>query len=107
MPQAFQLAPAPIYRGKKPIRSAQYLRFVKGFGRCACGSCRLVDPAHTGAHAYGRKACDLRVLPLCRKCHDAFDADPRGFAARHGLDIAGLIENFNRLWRIKENRRLF
>jgi len=46
----------------------------------------------------GQKSCDLTCIPLCRRCHDEFDADPRGFAERNKLDIAALIEQFNRFY---------
>ncbi len=98
MHKPMQVAPAPIYTGRKPVRSAPYLRFVKAFSCVACGSCRLVDPAHTGAHAGNQKSSDMHVIALCRECHRAFDSDPRTFAAAHGLDVAGLIQHFNRLW---------
>lgn len=53
----------------------------------------------------GQKACDMKCLPGCRKCHDAFDADPRGFAELHKLDIPVLIQFFNRLWQLNLDRR--
>jgi len=104
MQHAYQLAPGTIYQRETPIRNALYLRFVKRFPCVACESTRLVDPAHTGPHALGQKSSDLNAIPLCRKCHDAFDADPRDFASRCGLNVAGLIRKFNRLWESKQRR---
>jgi hypothetical protein len=102
--QAFQLASKPIYKAEKPIRNPLYKRFVKGFACAACGSTRLVDPCHTGPHGTSQKACDLKCVPLCRTCHDAFDADPRAFAKEHGLDILALIRKFNKLWELRQRR---
>jgi len=83
-----------MYCGSRPVRDPKYLRYIKrqasvvsGFGGC--------DPAHTGPHAVGQKSSDLTAIPLTRKEHDAFDADPRGFALKHGLDIPALIQEFN------------
>ena len=104
MNQCFQVATRPIYQGKKPVRSARYLRFVKGFACAACRSTRGVDPCHTGAHGMSQKSPDTAAVPLCRSCHDSFDADPRGFAREHQLDIPRLIEKFNALWREKQKR---
>jgi hypothetical protein len=102
--QAFQVAAGEIYKAEKPVRNPLYKRWIKKFGCIACSSTREVDPAHTGHHWLGTKSSDLSCIPLCRKCHDQFDADPRGFAERHGLDIAGLIRFFNHLWKLKTER---
>jgi hypothetical protein len=32
-----------------------------------------IDPHHTGKRAMGRKADDDTCVPLCRRCHDAWD----------------------------------
>jgi len=45
------------------------------------------------------KSSDLSCIPLCRRCHDAFDADPYGFAEREALDIPVLIARFNQFYR--------
>ena len=86
-----------MYCGSRPVRDPKYLRYIKrqasvvsGFGGC--------DPAHTGPHAVGQKSSDLDVIPLTRKEHDQFDADPRGFALKHGLDIPNLIAQFNEMY---------
>jgi hypothetical protein len=104
MHQAFQVAPGPIYKVEKPVRNPLYLRWVKRFACAACGSTRLVDPAHTGPHGLSTKASDLGCIPLCRKCHDQFDADPKEFAFLHHLNISALIRKFNRLWKQKLKR---
>jgi hypothetical protein len=96
--EATDVARRPIYRAEKPVRNALYKRFVKGFACAACDSTRCVDPAHTGSHGLSQKSADRLVIPLCRKCHDLFDADPRGFAKEKGLDVAAEIEKFNTLW---------
>ena len=41
---------------------------------------------------------DFSAIPLTRREHDQFDADPRGFAELHGLDIPNLILQFNELY---------
>src|ERR1700722_7243334 len=104
MDTATQVALNPIYRGKKPIRCEPYKQYVKRFGCIACGNARNVDPCHTGAHGMSQKSSDMNVIPLCRKCHDAFDDDPRGFAELHKLDIPVLIEFYNHLWILKLDR---
>ena len=86
-----------MYSGSKPVRDPKYLQWIKrqasvvsGFGPC--------DPCHTGPHATGQKSSDLSAIPLTRREHDQFDADPRGFAELHGLDIPNLILQFNELY---------
>ena len=101
---ATQVALNPIYRAEKPIRNLLYKRWIKRFACIACSGTRDIDPAHTGPHGMSQKACDMGVLPLCRKCHGAFDADPRGFAILRNLDIPALIVFYNHLWTLKTER---
>jgi hypothetical protein len=86
-----------MYCGSRPVRDPKYLRYIRRqasvvsrFGGC--------DPCHTGPHATGQKSSDLTAIPLTRKEHDQFDADPRGFAELHGLDIPALIREFNEMY---------
>lgn len=95
MPQASQVTQRDIYQGRKPVRDPLYRQFIKRLPCVGCLKTWGIDPAHTGPHGLGQKACDLTCIPLCRRCHDAFDSDPRGFADAHGLDIAALIQQFN------------
>lgn len=104
MQQAFQVASTPIYKAEKPVRNPLYTRWVKRFPCVACGGTRDIDPMHTGGHGLGQKASDMKCLPGCRKCHVQFDADPRGFAAQHNLNIPALIESFNQRWELKQRR---
>lgn len=98
---AFQVRPGPLYRFTKPVRDALYRRFIKSFPCLACLSTWRVDPCHTGPHGTSQKACDLTCIPLCRKCHQEFDANPYEFAEKHGLDIPARIAWFNEQYRLK------
>jgi len=98
MPGPFAVRPRAIYRAQKPVRDPEYRQFIKRLPCVACLKTWRVDPAHTGPHGINQKACDLKCIPLCRKCHEAFDSDPRGFAERHGLDVPALIAQFNRFY---------
>ncbi|HME59219.1 MAG TPA: hypothetical protein VKF63_12830 [Terracidiphilus sp.] len=84
------------YRPSKPVRDEQYRRWVKSLPCAGCGRSWNVDPAHTGPHGLSQKASDLTCIPLCRRCHDAFDAAPQEFAEQHNLEIPALIERLNR-----------
>jgi hypothetical protein len=96
--QSSEPQPRPMYRAVKPVRNPEYTRFIKRLPCCNCLRTWNVDPAHTGAHGMGQKACDLKTIPLCRSCHIEFDSDPRGFAERNKLDIPALIERFNKFY---------
>jgi hypothetical protein len=96
-----QLRPGPIYQKEVVVRDPEYRRFIKRLPCAACLKAWRIDPAHTGPHAYGVKACDLKCIPLCRKCHDLFDADPYGFAESPKLDIPALIAKFNSFYQTK------
>lgn len=104
MKTATQVATNPIYQRSKPVRNRQYLRFVKRFPCVACGGTWRVDPFHTGSHGIGQKSSDMGCLPLCRRCHDAFDAAPRDFAVTHQLDIPALIQMFQHMWDLRQGR---
>jgi hypothetical protein len=89
-----------MYSGSAPVRDPAYLRFIRrqasvvsGLGPC--------DPCHTGPHATSQKSSDLSAIPLTRKEHDQYDADPRGFAKLHGLDIPALIRGFNEAYELR------
>ena len=99
--KAQQIRPGPLYHGTKPVRDPAYLRFIKRLPCVACLRTSWIDPAHTGPHGIGQKACDLTCVPLCRRCHDLYDANPRLFAERHQLDISALIERFNSFYQTK------
>jgi hypothetical protein len=94
MSELFQVNPGQLYHGQKPIRDPEHRRFVKSHPCAACGQTWGVDPCHTGPHGTSQKACDLTVIPLCRKCHDKFDDNPREFAEANDLDIPALIQQF-------------
>lgn len=86
------------YRPAKPIRDPGYRRWIKRSPCAACGRSWSIDPAHTGPHGMSQKASDLTCIPLCRRCHDAFDATPQLFAEKHGLDIPALIQQLNQAY---------
>jgi len=96
--KALRLRPRAIYQRSKPVRDREYLRFIKRLPCVACLRTWNVDPAHTGPHGLGQKASDLDTIPLCRRCHDEHDANPRQFAERFKLDIPGLIRRFNEFY---------
>lgn len=98
MDQVYSVRPNPIYRGQKPVRDPEYRRFVKKLPCAVCLKTWNVDPCHTGGHGTGQKSCDLSCIPLCRKHHDEFDAAPRSFAEKHGLDVPALIAKLNQFY---------
>ena len=80
--------------------SADYRRWISSLGCCVSGcvhATRRVDPCHTGAHAYGRKSSDLSCIPLCRRHHDEFDANPRAFAEKYRINVPELVQAFNEI----------
>lgn len=104
--ELFQIAQRGIYKAEKPVRDSDYRRFIKRLPCVACLKSWGIDPAHTGPHGIGQKACDLKCIPLCRRCHDAFDAAPRDFAIAHQLDVPALIAQFKQFYFQKLKRRV-
>ena len=95
---SFRIQPGALYQGSKPIRDPDYRRFVKRLPCMACWKTWNVDPCHTGPHGIGQKSCDLTCIPLCRRHHDEFDANPLKFAARYKLDIPALVRKLNEFY---------
>jgi hypothetical protein len=98
MGEAFQIRSGRMYSRSKPTRDPLYLRFVKSLPCVACLTRWNVDPCHTGPHGIGQKSCNLSCIPLCRKHHQQFDADPRGFTDKHRLNVPALIARFNEVY---------
>ncbi len=98
MNKPMQLATGPVYHAEKPVRDYKYRLFIKNLPCLACLKTWNVDPCHTGPRGLGQKTSDLACIPLCRKCHDQFDADPYGFAETHGIDIPARIKQFNEFY---------
>ena len=105
MADLFEIRPRPIYRAEKPVRDREYRRYVKQHPCVACRKTWRVDPCHTGPHGIGQKACDLKCIPLCRTCHDLYDADPQGFARENGLNVALIVARLNRAYFAKPGKK--
>ncbi len=63
---------------------------------CACG-CRRTpcDAAHTGkVNGTSSKAADSTCAPLYRLCHNAYDADRKGFEAQMGVDMQAVAAKY-------------
>lgn len=73
----------------KPVRSSAHLQFIRTLP-CSVPHCQraYVDAAHVGPHGLSQKASDLSTVPLCRKHHREYDANPRAFERARGLTLA-------------------
>ena len=100
-----QIRPGQMYQKSTPVRDREYLRFIKRLPCVSCLRTWWIDPAHTGPHGIGQKASDLDTIPLCRRCHNDYDANPHQFAERHHLDIPALIQMFNSFYQTKMKGR--
>jgi len=97
----YRINSGPMYQREQPVRDPRYTRYVKQFPCVGCRRTWRVDPCHVGPHALGQKASDLTVIPLCRACHQKFDANPEEFAVAHHLDIPALQRMFRRFYRLQ------
>lgn len=80
--------------------SADYRKAIANLGCCIDGcpnAFKNADACHSGPHPLGKKASDLSCLPFCRFHHGQFDANPRAFAEKYGLDIPAMVEALNNL----------
>jgi hypothetical protein len=61
-----------------------------------------VEACHTGPHGIGQKSCDLTCIPLTRQLHREYDASPRAFMERHGLDVQAVVARLRAGYQKKE-----
>ena len=80
--------------------SLDYRKFIRSLGCCAEACPLALKPAdccHTGPRALGTRSSDLNCIPLCRRHHEQFDANPKAFLAKHKIDLPRLIEGLNEI----------
>lgn len=80
--------------------SIDYRNWIRSLGCCveACPQAfKRADCCHTGPHALGKKSSDLNCIPLCRRHHAQFDANPSKFLERFKIDLPRLIEGLNEI----------
>ncbi len=74
----------------KPVRSRDYLEFIRGFACLVCGN-TPVESCHTGPHGLGTKSDDFRSVPLCADHHrgpTGLDRlGPASFERLYAIDI--------------------
>ncbi|WP_137506127.1 DUF968 domain-containing protein, partial [Escherichia coli] len=88
-------SPAQYLQRQKPQREDMpvYTRWVKTQKCMTCGN-QADDPHHIIGHGLGgmgKKADDLVVIPLCRKCHNELHAGVKVFEEKHGSQLLLLI----------------
>lgn len=74
-PDGYQHPPGNVVGIPKraaPVRSAEYLDFVREHPCCACGIIPMNEAHHYGPRGMGEKASDLYAVPLCTKHHREF-----------------------------------
>lgn len=101
MSELQQVQPQAMYSGSKPVRDRSYRKFIRALPCVACLKTWWIEACHTGPHGTSQKACDRSCIPLCRTCHQRFDADPQGFATRRKLNIPALVAMFNSFYQTK------
>ena len=69
------------------MRDPKFLAFIRKLCCVVCGSYRLVEAAHFGAHGMGQKASDLDALPLCLKCHRTGPQSYHTLGARRFIEV--------------------
>ena len=109
MIQPFGIRSERLYFPGKPVRDEAYKRFIRQLPCLVCLKRWGSEAAHTGDHGTGQKASDLSCVPLCRKHHrqaaDSYHKLGRvKFEARHKIQIAGHVAEFNhfyftRIWK--------
>jgi hypothetical protein len=105
-----QVAPGPIYRGRKPVRNEAYKRFIRSIPCVVCLKYGQIEACHTGPHGTGQKSSDLSCIPLCHTHHRASDDSlhklgPVRFQEHHRLEFADLTTLFQELYEKKMKRR--
>lgn len=76
----------------------EYTRWVKRQRCCGCGG-QADDPHHITGHGFGgagTKACDLFVIPLCRKCHRLLHDDRKAWEENNGSQLLWVMRTLDR-----------
>ncbi len=84
-----------------PLRSPDYRAWL--IAECVCVACRIlhmvyrtrqfasggqcIDPAHTQNNGMRSKGPDSSCAPLCRVHHREYDAGPKAFEMKYGVDM--------------------
>lgn len=72
-PEVTGAAARPVPRAKPPVRSRQYLAWLRSLPCSYCRSTKQVEAHHWApTKAMARKPSDLDALPLCEDCHRRF-----------------------------------
>lgn len=68
-----------------------YSDVIRALPCCTCGRRAPSDPSHVRARGMGGCNGSKRdLVPQCRECHRAFEADRAGFQAARGIDLAAV-----------------
>ena len=65
------------FAATKPVRSPKFLAYVRTLPCVFCDG--AAEPHHIFGSFGSLKTSDIFTVPLCRKCHDGIDTDPRRF----------------------------
>ena len=84
---ASEIRPRAIFISEKPVRDSKYLAYLRKLCCVTCGSYRLVEAAHFGAHGISQKASDLDALPLCLQCHRTGSKSHHVLGARRFVEV--------------------
>ena len=97
----YGIAARQLHKWVKPLRDSLYRAYIRTFPCCACGQNWWIDACHTGPHALSKKASDSTCIPLCRKCHEAYDKAPARFAASHHMNVEDLTQFFRHCYQME------
>ena len=75
-----QVREVAVRGARGPLRSEDYLAFVRSQPCLLCAAPAPSDPHHYGPRGLGQKTDDYRTVPLCRKCHDTLHAEGESMA---------------------------
>ncbi len=78
------------------MRDPKFLAFIRKLCCVICGSYRLIEAAHFGAHGLGQKASDEDALPLCLRCHRTGPHSYHVLGARRFIEFHQLNVEFHR-----------
>jgi hypothetical protein len=88
-----------VRSGRGPVRSSKYRAWIRTQASVVSGLLGC-EAAHTGSDGGMRqKASDLSCLPLTPAEHLEYHRIGKpDFEARHGIDCADLVREFNAVW---------
>lgn len=64
-----------VFALHRPVRSREWLAYIRTLS-CSRHPGQRAEPHHIFGSVHGMKSSDIFTVPVCRSCHEYFEANP-------------------------------